>query len=125
MFTFLLILIVTGENTQAIQVAMEYAPIPEEEGVYLQLPFSIAFDAKGDLYVLDALSKKVHVWSDTGVYRHSFGKSGLGPGELSRPESIDILDDRLWIYDHSGRRFDAIQPRGQSPEIDQNIGPCQ
>lgn len=95
-----------------VPVVMKYQAIPEDSEDFLQLPFSIAFSSSDELYVLDALGKRVHVWGKDARYLRSFGKSGMGPGEMSRPERIDILNDRLWLYDHTSRRLSQFSLAG-------------
>ncbi len=108
----ILFALIFGDNA-SIKTSMAYEPIPESNELFLQLPFSIAFSSNSDLFVLDTLAKKVHVWSSLGKYLQSFGRIGMGPGEMARPETLDILNDRLWLYDHSGRRLTQFSLQGE------------
>jgi hypothetical protein len=63
----------------------------------------IFFDNK--LFILDATSKAVMVFSSTGTFIRRYGSVGSGPGEFQTPTSICIneLDNTLLIYDMSTR----------------------
>ena len=54
---------------------------------------SMAFDAAGNLYVLDAQAARVTVFGRDGAFLRMFGKRGRGPGELSAPSQLGVLDD--------------------------------
>jgi len=100
-------------NSRFIEVEQIYEPVPETEELYFQLPFSVAFHENGDMYVLDTRACKIHVWDKNGKYLRYFGKTGAGPGEISRPAKIDITGDALWVFDHSGRRLTKLDLYGK------------
>lgn len=70
-------------------------------------PTSLAFDAEGDLYVVDQMNARVQVFSRAGDYIDQFGSRGVGYGNLTRPKDIAI-DEYGYIY-VSDNAFNNIQ----------------
>lgn len=58
----------------------------------------------GDIYVLDSKESHIKVFDKEGIYIHTIGKRGQGPGELDNARLISINNDRL-VVTESGRRL--------------------
>lgn len=65
---------------------------------------SVAATIDGGVAVLDRLAHRVVVLSSAGEVVHLLGREGQGPGELTFPTSVGVLQDgSFWIYDISKR----------------------
>lgn len=78
------------------------------------LPKGVAFDADGNLWVVDAHFENVQAFTQQGVLLMAFGREGHDPGEFWLPAGICIdRDDRMWICDRENSRvqiFAILQP---------------
>ena len=70
----------------------------------------LAVAADGSVIVLDALNTEVKIFDREGIHRRSFGRSGEGPGELSRGTGGLFLADgeRLLISDMGNSRINSF-----------------
>lgn len=92
----------------------------------LEKPISLALDAKGQVYVLDAKRKKVMVFDPLGLFLFEVGN----PATLSRPASVAVSregdriyivdrgspegdDHRVYAFNQSGEQLFVIGPRGR------------
>ena len=104
---WLALLIITFADSRevAIERALTLTPIPGANGVYLQNPRGVSFDARGRFYILDLKANTVFVWDKFGGYLTNFGKKGEGPGEFVFESKngaqgfISAFQDRIYIYD--------------------------
>jgi len=84
-------------------------------------PNSLAGDADGNLYVLDANGIRVLGYRPDGSFIGSWGREGGGPGELGGgfgggPRSMALgPGDTLWINDGSNQRLTLIPVDGGEP----------
>ena len=69
----------------------------------------VGFDARGNLYVFDALGDgsggaglRVLVFDADGNFVHQFGSSGEGPGEFNRPEGYTVMRDGTTVVSDGG-----------------------
>ena len=46
------------------------------------LPWDVAFDCTGNVYVADSESHHIQVFTEEGTFLRKFGKKGNGDGEL-------------------------------------------
>ena len=82
----------------------------------------VAFDASGNLYVVDGLGAgggglmgseglRVLVFDASGAFVRSFGSAGEGPGEFNRPGAFAVMRDGTTVVSDAGHRayqlFDA------------------
>lgn len=58
-----------------------------------------AFDADGNLFVLDRGNHRVVVFGPSGAFVRTFGRRGGGPGELQAPMRIVVSGDEVVIHD--------------------------
>jgi len=68
-------------------------------------PRGVALDAQGRLYVVDALSHRVDIYSDKGVLLTTFGENGSGPGQFNFPNDV-VIDStgRILITDRENNQ---------------------
>jgi hypothetical protein len=59
----------------------------------------VAFDADGNLFVLDRGNHRVVVFGPDGAFVRAFGRRGGGPGELQAPMRIVASGDEIIIHD--------------------------
>lgn len=58
-----------------------------------------AFDGRGNLYVLDTGNPRILKFSPTGEFIAQIGRKGQGPGELTRPIGLLVVDDDIVVPD--------------------------
>jgi len=63
------------------------------------------------LYVLDRQASEVTIWTPDGALVRRVGGEGEGPGELSRPHDLVLLEDRFYVADE--RRFTSFTLEGE------------
>jgi hypothetical protein len=68
----------------------------ENEGEF-NFPTSLAFDAEGNLYVVDQINARVQVFAGDGEFLDAFGSLGTGFGSFARPKDVAI-DEAGLIY---------------------------
>lgn len=80
----------------------------------LQRPVGLALSRNGEkLYIVDAVSSKIHITMLNGKYLNSIGKIGNGEGEFNRPTFIDVgRDGRLYISDSMNHRVQVLDKDG-------------
>jgi hypothetical protein len=78
-------------------------------------PRSFAVDAERRVFVLDSGNSRIQCFSQNGTFLFSFGRSGQGPGELSKQaEKIRILEDgNIYIIDNPQRRINVYDRDGR------------
>ncbi|VAX09015.1 hypothetical protein MNBD_GAMMA25-101 [hydrothermal vent metagenome] len=60
-------------------------------------PFQIVLDAQRYINVVDVLNSRIQIFNHRGNYFMQVGRSGIGPGELYRPNGL-ALDKRQNLY---------------------------
>jgi len=76
-------------------------------------PTDVAFDSKARIFVSEyGDNDRVQVFDETGNYLYEFGSFGDGPGQLSRPQSMVIRDDLVYITDSCNHRLSVFKTDG-------------
>jgi hypothetical protein len=65
----------------------------------LGAPTGVGVGDSGWIYVVDAENAQVAVLDTLGAVRHRFGGRGTGPGEMTRPRSLTVSSESLWVTD--------------------------
>jgi len=106
---FLLLLLAADANYGDYRLLRHYESLEARSTEILRLPFALDFSPKGELFVLDTVGFRVHVWDEAGNYRTSFGSKGAGPGELAIPGWLRTVGDQVWVwgFDRCLSKFDA------------------
>jgi len=73
-----------------------------------------AFGPGGTVYVADASLQRIVVFSGDGRFLRTFGRSGMGPGELVSPTSLTFVGDTLFVYDARQGRISVFDTAGRS-----------
>lgn len=89
----------------------------------------VAVANDGTVYVLDSQAREVRVYGADGQRLGTRGRIGEGPGEFTRPASIGVIGDTLWVRDSGRSRiswFDGNgilihQTRGTSLNVDTGV----
>ena len=72
----------------------------------------VAFDAEGNLYILDAQNSRVVKVGPQGQFITTFGRSGEGPGEFTRPLAFSVTrSGEVRVFDLGHQGFTGVQPR--------------
>jgi DNA-binding beta-propeller fold protein YncE len=73
------------------------------------LPTDIAFDSAGNIYVSEyGENNRVQVFDRDWKFIRSIGSFGRADGELARPQSIAVLNDRLYVADACNHRISVF-----------------
>lgn len=83
----------------------------------------MAETSDGDLLVLDSGNHEIRAFAGDGSFLRSWGREGEGPGEFRRPlsmvgvrDTVVVLDDdRLHVFEPSGRHLSTARLRGDGP----------
>lgn len=67
-----------------------------------------------ELLVLDSRSPRLSIFTRDGEWVRDVGRSGDGPGELRRPQTISVRGESIVIGDPSGRRMEVLSRDGAS-----------
>jgi hypothetical protein len=74
--------------------------------IYLRKPTALSIDPQGAINVADPGQNKILVFSNTGEFLQSIGRSGQGPGDLLAPEKICFDDaNTLYVYESANGRI--------------------
>lgn len=79
-----------------------------------------AVDGAGRIYVADALSHDVRVFSPAGRLERTIGRRGRGPGEFENPVAMGFLGRELWVSDGALQRIVFFGPDGR-PDSTANL----
>ena len=83
-------------------------------------PTHISTDAKGDLYVTDALNFRIQVFNPEGKFVTSIGKMGNTLGNFSKPKGISLdMEGHIYVVDNL---YDTVQIFNRSGELLLNFG---
>jgi len=81
---------------------------------YLGQVVSVAFDASGNLYALDADRYHVAIWNRPGEDLRIIGTHGEGPADFRRPVAAFVFrDGTLAVYDTGQRSFKFFDSEGR------------
>ena len=77
-------------------------------------PFGVALDSARNIYVTDAWTDRVSVFSVDGEFTRAFGSPGNGDGQFRRPSGIAIdHDDDLLVVDTLNNRIQKFDADGR------------
>ena len=81
------------------------------------LPWGVAVDGLGDVYVADWRNDRVQKFSAEGEFIMTFGRSGSGPGEFNRPAglAVDAHGD-IYVADRGNHRVQLFDRGGRYVE---------
>lgn len=74
---------------------------------------AVLMDSVGMIYVLDLLAQAIRVFHPSGLFSHTIGGKGEGPGELTgATEMVFGRGDTLWVVDPQENRYSAFARDG-------------
>jgi hypothetical protein len=74
---------------------------------------SVVLDSESNIFVADALGRRVVTFDSTGAYVRTIGRPGAGPGEFEQPYSLGWLGDTLLVLDPGNARIGKFSKTGQ------------
>lgn len=81
-------------------------------------------DDEGNIYVCDQSESKITVLDKNGIFKYAFGREGKGPGDISRPMSVEVFKDKIYIEDNLNNRISIFNKGGKFDKIIQMKGFC-
>jgi DNA-binding beta-propeller fold protein YncE len=80
----------------------------------LNLPYDVAPDALGNLYVADTHNHRVQEFSPTGKLIRRWGSLGSGSGQFFQPRGIAVDPfGNVWVADHENHRVQKFTADGR------------
>jgi sugar lactone lactonase YvrE len=78
------------------------------------LPYDLAIDGAGRMYVADTHNHRIQVFNRRGKLIRRWGRLGTAPGEFDQPRAI-ALDPQgdVWVADHENKRVQKFTPGGR------------
>src|SRR3954469_4479085 len=80
----------------------------------LNLPYDVAPDALGNLYVADTHNHRIQEFSPTGKLIRKWGSLGSGSGQFNQPRGIAVDPfGNVWVADHENHRVQKFTADGR------------
>ena len=90
-----------------------YGKYESAPGGLFELPRSMAFDSKGNIYVADTDNHRIQKFDSNRIYQLSFGMFGVRDGEFNSPHDITIdSDDNIYVADTGNDRIQKFNSDG-------------
>jgi DNA-binding beta-propeller fold protein YncE len=78
------------------------------------MPWGVALDSNGDVYVSDWRNDRVQKFDPSGRYLAQWGSSGDGEGQFKRPSGLAVdPDGNIYVCDWGNERVQVLSPSGQ------------
>ena len=71
----------------------------------------IDFDKNNNMYILDEYESTISVFNENGKIVKTFGRKGQGPKEFSRPNTLIIKKDKIYIFQGFQWNTWNVQPK--------------
>jgi DNA-binding beta-propeller fold protein YncE len=79
----------------------------------LNLPYDVAPDALGNLYVADTHNHRIQEFSPTGELIRTWGSLGSGSGQFNQPRGVTVDPfGNVWVADHENHRVQKFTADG-------------
>ncbi len=99
-------------GTYVAKWAPEKSAEEKAEGKF-SLPQNAAFDASGNIYVVDYGNNRIQKFNSAGTYLSSFGGYGDGNGQFSEPYDIAIdASGNIYVADSGNNRIQKFDASG-------------
>jgi len=112
------------DGSQLMELGKRNQPSERWGGEPFNRPTSAAImPSNGDIYVSDGYgNSRIHVYTSTGEYKHSWGSPGIDPGQFIRPHNIAVDDnDTVYVVDRECHRIQLFDPQGNYITMWNNI----
>jgi len=100
----------TGQVRFIQELAITDESLPE--GEYFSSIISTAVDKSGFLYVCDHDANNIRKFNANGEFVKTIGKEGQGPGDFNSPLKIEIVQDRLVVWESRNMRISILNLDG-------------
>lgn len=114
----------TPNGEKLLEIGAPEQPAPAWSGQPFNQPTSAAImPSNGDIYVSDGYgNSRVHVFTESGEYKFSWGSPGIDAGQFIRPHNIAIdHNDRVYVVDRECHRIQMFDPNGEFLTMWNNI----
>jgi C1A family cysteine protease/sugar lactone lactonase YvrE len=79
----------------------------------LQMPWAMAIDSSGDVYVADMGNNRVQKFTDTGTFVKQWGESGSGNSQFNSPQGIGVdTSGYVYVADTNNNRIQKFTSDG-------------
>lgn len=76
----------------------------DTEDVFIGRIQDVTVDSKGRVFIADSRRMAIHAFNPEGEYIAQLGRDGRGPGEFGYISSLNVHEDRLYVYDPNQQR---------------------
>ena len=83
------------------------------DGEFFSRLVSVAVDDSGAVYACDYAANNIKRFDADGKFLGIIGKEGQGPGEFGSPLQIDVVRDRLIVWDSMNMRISLLSLEGE------------
>ena len=102
----------TGVQTCALPIFRQWGSFGTGPGQFIY-PTDVAFDGQGNIYVSEyGDNDRIQVFDAQGKLLRAFGRPGMKDGEFSRPESIVVDGDLIYVADSCNHRISVLKTDG-------------
>ncbi|MFA8343553.1 MAG: 6-bladed beta-propeller [Rhodothermaceae bacterium] len=130
--TFLVLILLVNLSVCQEKFLIKQVAAIEDDGenfeYLLDDPADLAFDTKGNIYLLEENGRCVKIFDNNGRFIKKFGRQGKGPGEFSTPRGIDLDNgNNIYVSDIGNGRITKFDSDGnylssiKAPYIDLNF----
>ncbi|MDQ7051574.1 MAG: 6-bladed beta-propeller [candidate division KSB1 bacterium] len=100
------------ENTHAL-LKIDEIRLQENKNNIIGIITSMQISSKGEIFINDVSSAKIHVYSQSGKFLRSIGSFGQGPGEFERNVEIRLSSNKLGVLDVGLKRISFFTMDGK------------
>lgn len=114
----------TPAGEKVLEIGERNNPARKWSGKPFNRPTSAAAILRnGDIYISDGYGNaRIHTYSADGVYKFSWGSSGIDPGQFIRPHNIAVDGrDRVYVADREAHRVQVFDLYGNFITMWNNI----
>ncbi len=77
------------------------------------VPYGIAVDRQGRIYVVDSMNFRVEIFDENGKFLKSLGKVGTSAGMFARPKGVAVdSDGHIYVLDSAFGNFQIFDSEG-------------
>jgi len=106
---FLLIILLTslGVDGAALKLVKTIGSDDADNYLFMRISGAVLSDNK-DVYIIDGKGHFLARYDWNGKFIKKVGQRGQGPNDFNRPVGLDILDDKLYLYDSFNARVAVV-----------------
>ena len=82
------------------------------EGEFFNSIIDVVTDNNGFIYVCDYRANNIRKFNAKGEFMKVIGKEGQGPGDFNRPSRVEIIQDRLVVWESRNLRISILNLNG-------------